>query len=302
MYDTGKINPATGKRILSARRPSMQSLYQYPEVLVPCGKCSACLESRRFDWCLRLMLEQKVSPSATFITLTYDNAHLPKDNKADKSHIQLFLKRLRNSVRDFGVRFDSSLRYFIASEHGTLNGRVHYHGIIFGVDMFQKEWKTLHHHFDRDGHPVFVSPVLEKIWSNGFTSVGRVTRDSIKYISDYIYGDSECRLFSIGLGVPFFCVYGSVNGRLVPVDILPSARQAAELGFITVGSLDRIRKVPPPKFLLRYLEKFSPSHFERFKALRVSLARDRSFQSIAPHLVEEHTETTKQEKLRKKKL
>ena len=106
-----------------AKRPNNSPLFTYSEILVPCGKCEGCLASRRWDWCLRLQIEHKFSRSATFITLTYNNQNLPSDNKPRKDHIQNFLKRLRNVSRDFGVEFDSPLRYFIASEHGDRTGR-----------------------------------------------------------------------------------------------------------------------------------------------------------------------------------
>ena len=60
----------------------------------------------------------------SFVTLTYDDEHLPGDQCLDHRDFQLFMKRLRK-------RFPS--RFFMCGEYGGLNGRPHYHSILFGV-------------------------------------------------------------------------------------------------------------------------------------------------------------------------
>lgn len=45
--------------------------------LVPCGKCYACLNRKRSSLSLKLHLEENSSKYCYFLTLTYDNDHLP---------------------------------------------------------------------------------------------------------------------------------------------------------------------------------------------------------------------------------
>ena len=48
-------------------------------VFIPCGKCYACECSSRAEWALRMKYEfrDKRNTSAYFLTLTYDDEHLP---------------------------------------------------------------------------------------------------------------------------------------------------------------------------------------------------------------------------------
>lgn len=93
-------------------------------LLVPCGKCYACLQRKRSEKVLRLTEEYYNRPLTLFVTLTYDDAHLPADHKVNKRDPQLFLKRLR---KNSGLK----LSYFLCSEYGTKFGRPHYHALLF---------------------------------------------------------------------------------------------------------------------------------------------------------------------------
>jgi len=110
---------------------------------VPCGKCAFCIKKAIDAWCLRLMHELAVSSSAFFITLTYDDEHLPPGAELSKRDLQLFIKRLRK--RNPGIR------YFAVGEYGTEKGRPHYHAVIFNLidlDLITASWS------DNDGYPI----------------------------------------------------------------------------------------------------------------------------------------------------
>ena len=94
----------------------------------PCGKCLACLTNRRRDWVIRLKYELKRSSSALFLTLTYDEEHIPECG-VNKEDVQKFLKRLRKGVPDH------KLRYFLVSEYGSHTERAHYHMILFNYPI-----------------------------------------------------------------------------------------------------------------------------------------------------------------------
>lgn len=142
---------------------------------VPCGTCTFCLMSKRADWTFRINQEARHSDSAFFITLTYGNYDLPIGYVSDwairrvypyqhslvKEDYQLFFKRLRKEAHP--VR----LRYYTCGEYGELNGRPHYHIILFNL-------------------PVGLLPRLEKIWGKGFVNIGQVNLASIHYVTKYV--------------------------------------------------------------------------------------------------------------------
>lgn len=110
------------------------------ERIVPCGKCNACLVRQRMEWAVRLQYEERKSHSSFFVTLTYDNEHLPVqefvepdtgavfyNGVVDKRDVQLFMKRLRKSLDIKNIK----LRYYLISEYGPQTFRPHYHGLFF---------------------------------------------------------------------------------------------------------------------------------------------------------------------------
>lgn len=101
-------------------------------VMVPCGKCPNCLKARASAWSFRLMQEDKISSSSSFITLTYDTKFLPITRNGyatiRKRDLQLFFKRLRkNNSR--------KIRYYAVGEYGGKLKRPHYHIILFNADI-----------------------------------------------------------------------------------------------------------------------------------------------------------------------
>lgn len=140
---------------------------------VPCGRCVDCRLAYARDWSVRCMHEFKVSPAGgCFVTLTYDDAHLPEDKSLRYSDFQLFMHRLRNRYE--GVRF------FMCGEYGDNYGRPHYHAILFNYVPDDCKY------YRREGKLVlYQSPSLAELWGLGFVSVGAVTRHSASYVARY---------------------------------------------------------------------------------------------------------------------
>lgn len=145
-------------------------------VQVKCGKCTECLQQRSNEWAFRIMDECKQHAENCMLTLTYDEDHLPEGGNLVKRDVQLFMKSLRKQLEP--VR----LRFFCCGEYGSKKLRPHYHIIIFGwrpPDMYP---------FQRDKKRIMMyrSPMLEKIWKAGFSSVLEVTLQSAKYCAKYM--------------------------------------------------------------------------------------------------------------------
>ncbi len=111
----------------------------------------------------------------SFITLTYDDDHLPSDGSLRAADLQKFFKRLRKSLSPHKIRF------YGCGEYGEQFKRPHYHAIIFGYDFPDKEF-----HSKENGNPIFHSPELAKIWPFGFNTVGHVSYESAAYVARYV--------------------------------------------------------------------------------------------------------------------
>lgn len=135
---------------------------RYDYVQIPCGKCLECMRTRSSEWQFRIKYELKVSRSSYFITLTYDDDHLPSDGSLSKSELQRFFKRLRKFI---------PLRYFACGEYGDHFGRPHYHFLLF-TDMSLS--------IDR------IDKLLSRCWKLGFYKIGTVTNQSIAYVTKYM--------------------------------------------------------------------------------------------------------------------
>lgn len=115
-----------------------------------------------------------------FLTLTYDDLHLPNDGHLEARALQLFLKRLRSSVsRDSGAHKSdhrTNLRYFAAGEYGGDTHRPHYHAILFNYEPSDAE---------RVGQDLYTSPILDTLWTAGHNRFGQVTAASAAYVAQY---------------------------------------------------------------------------------------------------------------------
>ena len=147
--------------------------YSYKKyMLVPCGKCLHCKLNNAKIWSIRIMHELKNWKSACFVTLTYNDEHLPADGSLDKQDLQKFFKRLRKNL---GGR---KIKYFACGEYGENYGRPHYHIILFGVDGITE------------------LSSIERSWLLGFISCGSVSDSSANYVARYTVkgglSDEEC--------------------------------------------------------------------------------------------------------------
>lgn len=144
-------------------------------ITVPCGQCIGCRLEKSRQWAIRCVYESQMHDENCFITLTYDEEHLPEDNSLHVEHFQKFIKRLR---KKYGK---STIRYFHCGEYGDNYSRPHYHACIFGFDFPDKEhWKTT------NGTKLYTSEICNNIWKNGYCVIGDVTFDSAAYVARYV--------------------------------------------------------------------------------------------------------------------
>lgn len=152
----------------------LRSRYGDSLLLLPCGKCVGCLQDYRSSWAVRILLEASLYENNCFITLTYRDECLPKDNKPHRDEFVRFFKRLRKAV-------GKEIRVFYCGEKGDVSGRAHYHAIIFGYDFPDK----VLHGRTPSGSLIYRSPLLESCWKFGLSSIGEVEPGSACYVASY---------------------------------------------------------------------------------------------------------------------
>lgn len=180
---------------------------ELPIIQVPCGQCLECRLQQTRVWADRCVLEAKRWEHNYFVTLTYDDYHVPPNGSLVKRDYQLFLKKLRH-------RFpDTEIRYLLSGEYGSQSLRPHYHLILFNFPLddlsenFKEPQWDLKSGYDKNGeyshqlklvrlknhvkpesgeHPLFYSKLIHECWDfRGMISVGRFSYDTAAYISQY---------------------------------------------------------------------------------------------------------------------
>ena len=77
-----------------------------PKLQLPCGRCPECARDYYTQWATRGSRELSRWDHSIFITLTYDDEHLPPNNSLDKRS-STFIKKLKNTlVQPKKIRFD----------------------------------------------------------------------------------------------------------------------------------------------------------------------------------------------------
>ncbi len=240
--------------------------------IVPCGSCIACRLNKASDWAARMILELDVAGSALFLTLTYDDEHLPvveSDGELlgslRKADCQLFLKRLRKRFSDLKIR------YYISGEYGGRTHRPHYHAIVFGLglDDFSDVEVWSKNSFNQF---YYHSILLDKIWKNGNVIIGNVSRETCAYCARYTlkkqYGASnsywyrgrlpEFALMSRrpGLGVPWLELHKEFFEDANRVFYLPN-----------LNGCSSSTKVYTPKIFMDKLRLTSPELYDSIKSV-----------------------------------
>jgi hypothetical protein len=138
---------------------------------LPCGQCMACRLNIESDWANRILLEARSHDCNCFLTITYDNDHLPDNGSLVKRDIQLFLKRFRKQL-------GRKIRYYAAGEYGDQFGRPHYHLCVFGLSKMDQIFK------DRIAQKNGYACRLDS-WPQGACFVGDITLNSARYVAKY---------------------------------------------------------------------------------------------------------------------
>lgn len=142
---------------------------------LPCGRCVGCRLERSRQWAMRCVHEKSMWSDNEFVTLIYDDAHLPPMSSLSKRDMQLFMKRLRKEKGD-GIRF------YGCGEYGSRTFRPHYHIVLFNCGFRDRKYFKL----SESGQRLYASAELSDLWGKGHVLTGDVTFESCAYVARYI--------------------------------------------------------------------------------------------------------------------
>ncbi len=238
-------------------------------VTVPCGQCVGCRLERSRQWAIRCSHEASLYEDNSFITLTYDDAHLPPNGSLNLRHFQLFMKRLR-------FYMPQHVRFYHCGEYGEKFLRPHYHACLFNCGFPDKKV----HAITKDKNHLYTSEILSELWPMGWAIIGEVTFQSAAYVARYIMkkinGADQAKhyeRFNLSTGEIFNVKpeYTTMSRRpgighdwlkKFTSDVYPS-------DFVVIGG----RKMRAPKYYDRQFELTYPSDFEKVRAARVREAK-----------------------------
>lgn len=199
--------------------------------LIPCGKCIECRLENSRQWATRGYLESIYYKNNYFVTLTYDDQHLPKVEEMtteegityteqpgiidwhgclNPKDLELFVKNLRKIMADKKIQAEG-IRVMECGEYGNQNKenpklgyRPHYHLILLNcnlpLDTFYNprvDWQKAIH---------WQNKIIEAAWSEpgtkghpgkqkGICEICEANWNTIAYVARYvtkkIYGDES---------------------------------------------------------------------------------------------------------------
>lgn len=145
---------------------------------LPCGKCLGCRTSKQLDWTHRAVHEASLWRHNRFLTLTYDDAHLPRE--LEPHDLTNFFKRLRKKCsNDDCILSDrhASIRYLACGEYGEHTERPHYHACLFNVAFCDEQLYS---------QELSESRTLSNIWGRGAAKLAAFTPATAGYVAGYL--------------------------------------------------------------------------------------------------------------------
>lgn len=224
---------------------------------MPCGKCEACRLEHARQRAVRCMHEFKsCGEKGAFLTLTYNDEHLPPGGSFNEQDIVLFVKRFRKALAP------RVIKTFGCAEYGDIEGRPHFHLLVFGFDFPDRYyWRGSSEH--GSGFESYRSPMLDSLWRLGYSELGTLTFASCSYVARYTQKKCKkkpengllpekavCISRRPGIGSDYFDKYKddfySIDAVVLEID-------------------GKITKQGIPRYYDRLLEKYDPERYAEIK-------------------------------------
>lgn len=217
--DGHKYHPA---RVFTPELPEEELYEKYREnkflpgkwQMIPCGKCIGCRLEYSREWANRGALEAQLYDQNWFVTITYDEDHVPlmdwiedcegftwtNDTEGTTlvpDDLTRFIKNVRQIMkRDYG---QDGIRFMACGEYGSEKARPHYHIIFFNLNLPTED---LHDPKIINKEIYYRSHIIERAWggeryldknqkyvnpdSKGISNISEASWNNIAYTARYI--------------------------------------------------------------------------------------------------------------------
>ena len=277
IYVHQKLRTENGAKLVVHRAPAplfklLDPLSPWDIMYRPCGQCIGCRLDYSRSWAVRCMHELQLHDESSFLTFTYDDANVPWSSVTGE---QILVKK---DMQDFWklLRYyfpDKKFSYLCAGEYGEETHRPHYHALLFGKDFHEDRY--LYKQNFR-GENYYISPTLTEIWNKGHVIIGDVTFDSAAYVSRYVMKKvkgKDSADYYYGVQPEFLtCSTKPAIGlewyKKYKTDIYPYDE-------CVINSNGKIRRMKPPRYYDKQLEKENPALMQEIKERRILKAKSK---------------------------
>ena len=166
--------------------------------LINCRHCFACSLNYSAEWATRIMFEAKYHEHNYFITLTYDEEHLPIKEKMqmgewefendgtwtgtlEPDHMDKFKKSLRRYLEYH--KKHQGVKIFYCGEYGETTGRPHYHAILMNCPLDITQFYDTH--IDKNYKAHWKSKEIDKLWKHGIHDIAECEWSCAAYVARY---------------------------------------------------------------------------------------------------------------------
>ena len=167
--------------------------------IIPCGKCIGCRLEYSKQWATKGLYEAECHKENWFLTITYDQDHLPDANtmidtktgeelgenpfgSLKEKDLTDFIKRLRTQYKRKYNK--TGIRYMACGEYGDQGNRPHYHMIAFNLPIPIETLKF--HEYNENYEAMYRCTELEQIWGKGMIVAAEVNWNTCAYVARYI--------------------------------------------------------------------------------------------------------------------
>lgn len=165
-----------------------------PDAPMPCGQCMACRTNKRRVWAHRVILESQEHDECSFLTLTYDDDHLPDEfhhKKTGQIYAPLSVspyehKQFINKLQTYAPRkLGKKIRYYGVGEYGEQTQRPHFHYALFGYPSCPYRGASM---VAGKFQPCLcpTCKFISDIWGKGNIFLGSLTAESANYVAGYV--------------------------------------------------------------------------------------------------------------------
>lgn len=242
---------------------------------IPCGHCLNCLVTKQSQLTFlankELLTTYQKGLGASFVTLTYDDNHLPTNENGvvtlRRKDVQNFIKNMRRQMEYYNCEIP--FKYIYCGEYGdgshstSLQGvstcRPHYHIVFIGLsdDVIRK--------------------YTRKLWKFGLCDIGSLSAGGIRYVCKYMTKacpDKEVKTLRESLGVQNPFIYHSVGMGKEWIDKNLDKIVDDDFCFNLNGKLNLF-----PKYVLRYVSAHTGTNYlpyvRKFLKKEVDLVRSK---------------------------